>query len=239
MPVWFIAILGCCWSQYRDRYRRRRFVSEHHVFAVLQGDGLNNPLDPPRPSDARDTRSKTVAYDPSTESPHLRAYSQSLPKALELFDMRGAARRDSADDFHYVPSVRSLGRETRPSLGLEAPKCVEMLQDDTPSCRTSISEVLQRARASGAPGFSDTLSVSPHCFIRMPGRSAASGNTGQVGLGVMGVSSHRSPVFLPLPHLPFFAIFLPLVEVGCSCAFSRDLLMISSLPPAQPHAQGF
>ena len=101
------------------------------------------PAGPPRLSDAHTTRSsKSIADDPSMESPHQR---QGLPKALELFDMHGAARWDSADDFHYVLSVPSLGRETRPSLELEAPKCAEMLQDNMPSSRASISEVLQRA----------------------------------------------------------------------------------------------
>ena len=75
-------------------------------------------------------------------------------------------------------------------------------------------------QAFRGPGFSDT-----HGYFRFPrfshpdfvlergpmGRSAASGKMGEGPLGNMGISSHFSHVFLPLP--PGFSPFLPLVEV--------------------------
>ena len=36
---------------------------------------------------------------------------------------------------------------------------------------------------------------------------------GESGMGNMGISSHFSPIFPQFPPPPFFAIFLPLVEV--------------------------
>ena len=65
--------------------------------------------------------------------------------------------------------------------------------------------------------------------IELMGRSAASGKMGEMGLGNMGISSHFSLLFLPLP--PVFRHFSAKCR-GRSCNFHRDLM---TTPPLSPH----
>ena len=132
VPVWLIAIVGCCWSQYRDRYRRREFISQHHLFAVLQSDGpgLSNPL-APRSSEAR-KNPLPIAYTATRETPHL--------QVGKMFDCYNATAWDPATDLSNMPSTRSLEVEGRNSWEPEFRKSVEVLQQSVPSCRTSTSE---------------------------------------------------------------------------------------------------
>ena len=76
-PIWLVALLGCGWAQYRDHYRRRRFLTTYHAFAAqATGPAASNPLGAPGGVSGAVAPPKTRAmeYTAPRPTPALQAY---------------------------------------------------------------------------------------------------------------------------------------------------------------------